>query len=285
MSGAIQAWNDLVAARESRRLAEIAAGDHAEASDRWVTRAPDYDRRVRAHAFRDETVWNFLLSILPPQASVLDIGAGTGRWAVPLAAVAEQVTALEPSAAMRERLTARLTEQDIHNVTICEAEWPAAEVPVHDVSLCMHAMYGARDFAAWIQRMQEVTRGTCVLYLRNPTPADPLCNVAEKVWGNPHIVPDFAMARAALREMGIEPGILEIPPGTHPTRRHGSFAEAVAWARQRMRLPPEHLPLLEETLRKSICEQDGFVEWPDTNPAALLYWPQEFRAIHSPRLP
>ena len=50
---------------------------------------------------RDEPTLEVLRSIVQPGDGVLDIGAGGGRYALPLALQAREVIAVEPSEAMR----------------------------------------------------------------------------------------------------------------------------------------------------------------------------------------
>jgi SAM-dependent methyltransferase len=67
--------------------------------------------------------------------SVLDVGAGVGALAVPLAKSVEAVTALEPSPAMMEELRANLTRNHLTNVTCIQAAWGAADLAPHDLIL------------------------------------------------------------------------------------------------------------------------------------------------------
>ena len=48
-----------------------------------------------------------LLRVAEPSSTAIDVGAGTGRFAIPLAAELRHVTAVDPSAAMLERLMRR----------------------------------------------------------------------------------------------------------------------------------------------------------------------------------
>lgn len=267
----VAAWNALVAAREARRAALP-----SPPADRWADRAADYDRRVRAcPPDASNPVWHLLRSLLPEpaaSATVLDIGAGTGRWTLPFAAAARRVTALEPSPSMRARLEENVARAGLRNVTVLPAAWPAA-VPPHDLVLCAHAMYGAPDIARWIAAMNAAARAACAFYIRAPTPDDPLSAVSLAAFGTPHAVPDLQMALPVLAALGIQPEIHPEPPGAHPARVHPTRAAAEAWAVQRLHLPPEHHPLLRRVLDAALIPlPDGSVAWPPTNPAVLLVW-------------
>jgi SAM-dependent methyltransferase len=81
-----------------------------DTTDSYAAIARWYD--IEHDAFTDDIAC--YSSLLPPGAGaglhVLEIGAGTGRIAVALAAAGHRVTAVEPSAAMRARAAARLTQ-------------------------------------------------------------------------------------------------------------------------------------------------------------------------------
>src|SRR5439155_13551748 len=82
-------WRQLVTAAERCGPAE---------GDAWAGRAQEY------HASRGQD-WEPLLGVmepwLQPHRTAIDVGAGTGRHAAPLARRLDWVTAVEPSEAMR----------------------------------------------------------------------------------------------------------------------------------------------------------------------------------------
>lgn len=78
------------------------AGDYSQGVARFI----DLIGQANQEAAAAELVQ--LVSGLVPGSRVLDIGAGTGAVAVPLARMGFQVTAIEPDAEMRSRLLARV---------------------------------------------------------------------------------------------------------------------------------------------------------------------------------
>ncbi|MEW5717751.1 MAG: class I SAM-dependent methyltransferase, partial [Chloroflexota bacterium] len=184
MTDWINLWNELVRAYN----ASHSHNKHLDTQDHWRARAQEFDGHVRRRWARADSSRAFVRAQLDaaPNSTVLDIGAGTGAWAVLLARHARRVTAVEPSPAMLEVLRYNLAAEKIANVEIVEDVWPHAQVGMHDFTLCSHAMYGFPDFALFIQSIEAVTRQMCFLLIRAPTMDGVMAEAARRVWGHPY---------------------------------------------------------------------------------------------------
>lgn len=145
--------------------------EHVEASRAWdllYEREPElYDRLVEG-----EPLHPLLLRAMSVDgAEVLEVGAGTGRLTLPLAARAAHVYALEPVAAMRAVLEAHRQTHGWGNVTLLDGR--AARIPLPDQSVdhCVSASsFGAdpqRGGDAGLRELLRVTRpkGTiCIIW-------------------------------------------------------------------------------------------------------------------------
>ena len=114
----------------------------------------------------------------------LDIGAGAGRYALPLARVVRRVIALDPSPSMLDALRQGAREHDIGNVEVVEGRWPeaatgslASEQPV-DVSLIAHVGYDVEAIGPFVAAMERAARRGCVAVLMERSPAQ----LAEAFW-------------------------------------------------------------------------------------------------------
>jgi SAM-dependent methyltransferase len=100
--------------------------------------AEHYDQEVFTRATDEEVVQLRALLDLQPGSRVLDIGCGTGRHAVPLAALGAQVTGVDLSPAMLARAAARAAGADVQ-VGLIEAD--ARRLPGHlgpfDAAICL----------------------------------------------------------------------------------------------------------------------------------------------------
>ncbi len=113
---------------------------------------------------RDETL-EVLRSLARSDHVWLDIGAGGGRFTLPLALAVRHVHAVEPAASMLGVLREGLTRYGIENVTVTEAEWPLKVPPTADVALMAHVGYDIERFSAFLD-VAEAAADRCVVVMR-----------------------------------------------------------------------------------------------------------------------
>ena len=126
----------------------------------------------------DEEALNILLSLVQPEDRWLDIGAGGGRYALPLALAAREVVALDPSEGMLAVLREGMAEHDIQNVRIVQSRWPGAEKVRADCCLMSHIGYDIEDIGPFLDAMDDTASRLCVAVLLARAPAF----VAEPFW-------------------------------------------------------------------------------------------------------
>src|SRR3990170_5776686 len=71
----------------------------------------------------DDDLLNELRAMSNPDATWLDIGAGGGRYALPLARSSKKVIAVDPSEGMLNVLRSGMTEHGINNIEIHHGRW------------------------------------------------------------------------------------------------------------------------------------------------------------------
>ena len=116
----------------------------------------------------------------------LDIGAGGGRFAIPLAERVARVIAIEPSTSMRDVLLGAIAEAGRDNIQVHETPWP---VPgwsdVADVSLAAHALYDIADLDGWLDVQETATRRTCLALFGCQARGAQVADLFEAVHGEP----------------------------------------------------------------------------------------------------
>jgi len=185
-------WRQLVMDRAS-----LAAG-HAD-SHYWDRRARSFARSTHARA--DEFL-QILDPYLSPRKTLIDVGAGTGRHATPLAARLEWVTAVEPSEGMRSHIP------PLDNMTIVASTWEEAEVAPADLVISSHVMYGVAEPIPFLEKMQRSARERVFVMMRESDLPHPAAELRRKLVGatGPRL-PRFSELFMLLVQMGSEPDV------------------------------------------------------------------------------
>lgn len=132
--------------------------------------------------FRDDprrsgdTILDALLRRATPDDTWLDVGAGAGRYAFPLALAVREVIALDPSPAMVAALEDGIREHRLANVRIVEGRWPAAAqqlapLPCADVSLIANVGHDTEDIGPFVAALDAAARRACVAVMQERPPA------------------------------------------------------------------------------------------------------------------
>lgn len=228
---ALQAWARRV--RANREQAERVR-EGAPSRDFYAPMAP----RFRADPHRtDEPALDHLGSLVVPGETWLDIGAGGGRYALPLALLAGEVIAVDPSEGMRGVLAKSMHEHGITNISIVPERWPMASAPRADVALMANLGHDIEDIGSFLDAMEASARRLCVAVMVDPAPP----YLAEPFWPPIHgevrvplpALSEFLVLLLARRRL-FELRLLERPPAT--------YAESDAplpWLHQQLFVEPD----------------------------------------------
>jgi SAM-dependent methyltransferase len=245
---------------------------------------PDRYAQV-AHRFRadprrtDEPSLERLLELVQPGEVWLDVGAGGGRYALPLALKAGEVIALDQSPGMLEVLREGMAEQGIANVRVVQSHWPpldqvSGEVAC-DVAFISHVGYDIEEIGPFLDAMETSARRLCVaqLFWRQPT------WVADGFWPEVHGVererlpalPEFLTLMLARGR----PFELRLAPRPLAQLSVESFEQALQFGRMQTWVRPgsEKDRKLEAVLRRTLTERDGrwALSW-EQFPVGLVSW-------------
>jgi SAM-dependent methyltransferase len=132
---------------------------------------------------RDEEALDALIGLAAPDDRWLDIGAGAGRYALPLALRVKELIAVEPSASMRNALRTGKEEHGIANLRVVAGVWPdvlaeMGEPPIADVALIAHVGYDIEQIGPFLEAMERAAARLCVAVLTDQSPA----SVADPFW-------------------------------------------------------------------------------------------------------
>ena len=224
-----QAWGDRVRANREQvdRVREVPDG-------------PDFYGPVTS-LFRDDPdrtgdpVLDRLRALARPDDTWLDIGAGAGRFALPLARSVHEVVAVEPSDGMRAALEEIAAEHGIANVRTIAVRWPMdvdGGAPMADVALIAHVGYDIEAIGPFVDAMEAAARRLCVAVLMERQPS----SIADVLWPPVHgeariALPALPELVELLRGRGREP-VVEV--ATRTPRRFTSRDELVGFLRRQL---------------------------------------------------
>ena len=244
------------------KLAHCAIPNYGNARQFWGSK-----KRVRAVYMKsrdseDRTVDMRLEAMaIRPGSRVLDIGAGPGTYAIPLAAKKCQVVVVEPSPVMREALTQRIKKEKMRNIIVIPKRWEDTSVyelgEPFDVVIASYSLT-MMDIGEALAKMQECCKGTVHLFWFLTSPA--WVKVNTDLWpllngGTFPGEPTADWLWQVLNEVGIHAN-LQVER-KFPASHYASVDEAVEEFRLRLNCST---PAHEEIVRnyfQSVLKQDG----------------------------
>ena len=247
-------WRALVRTREAQT-------GPPQTDDWWAPRAKLFAQQMRSGP--EDPVMRFLEPWLRPSATVLDVGAGTGRHTNPLAGRVEWVTAVEPSQAMRQYI------EPAGNVTVIGSTWQDAEPAAADLVICCHVLYPIAEPVPFIEKLERHARERVFIWMRDSPHTLPAEVLARPERGREPWLRDCLML---LRQLGAEP---EMWLGSAPTStfRYPSLEEALDQSRSHLGLAWDEdrgRAWLEANLR---TDEDGSLVYETARTTAgVLHW-------------
>lgn len=179
----------------------------------WTPRTVAWYIRANARSDYAERVLGVAEELVADCRTALDVGAGFGALALPLAARLERVTALEPSPAMAEGLRREAVRLGRGNITVVEAAWGKAELPPHDLIVCAHVGPLLRPGAPFLAEVGRHARRGVILVVDAPGREDKFffSELYPRLLGRPY---DHRCTGketvAALRELGLVPRVATV---------------------------------------------------------------------------
>jgi hypothetical protein len=264
-------WRTLVEARadQGRRL-----DSQYGRADEWAGERARRFRRLAARTSPDDPLLAHLRPRLRRTDVLLDVGAGPGRHTLPLASAVQRAVAVEPSAAMRSHLIDGIGDAGLRNVDVVAAGWPDADVAPADVVICSHVVYGVADIAAFLQKLDAVSRRHCAMVLRYGQREEAILDLFRQVWAERRcLAPTCLDLLGALAQLGIRANLTVVPFGAG--YHFASLDEAVAMVQADLLNPttPEAERLIREDLAARLTTTADGLAFP-RGPAfaGILWW-------------
>lgn len=282
MQTAVERWRELLQARAAQMDAAYARLGRTSA-DFWDRRARGFHRSTRANA-SDDPFYSHLRKYVTAQDSVLDVGAGTGRFALALAPFVRQVTALEPNGSMLRYLREEIAASAVSNLVAIQSRWEDAPADLRaDIVICSHVLYPILEIVPFLQKLHNASERACYLYLR----ATHIDALTAPLWRHFHgderqLPPGYIHTLDVLYELGIyaQVEVVRAPFAL----KYPSVQEAEDELVEQLIL--EDSPSVRSELRTLLenwLSQEADHTWSSPQQdmiSALLWWPRDLYMSH-----
>ena len=235
-----------------------------------------------------DAVLDALLARARPGDGWLDIGAGAGRYALPVALAVREVLAIDPSPAMLAALAEGMREEGIANIGLVEGRWPlpgdtgTGGVGEADVVLMAHVGYDIEAIGPFLDAAEAVARRRCIAVMGEAAMTTAATLLWEPVHGEPRVplpaLPELLtllLARGCLPEVVLAPRV---------AAAFESFEDLLAMTRRQLWLRPGSA--LDGRLRglvedRATRRDEGWaLDWSETRIGVVSWAPPPARRSH-----
>nr|WP_321350446.1 class I SAM-dependent methyltransferase [uncultured Methanoregula sp.] len=209
-------WNEIWKLRQRQHEASKIPNDPTHNWDRKEN-AERYDANARS-VYDDRVRTTIAALEISHDSRVLDIGAGPGTLALPLAPLVKEITAVEPGAGMVEILKTHAGREGIRNISCVQKVWEDVDlsldlkapydIVVASLSLTMH------DIREALTKMDATASGSVHLFWFADMPfwERMYADLMEPLHGRPYYSgPKADCLFEVLYQMGIYPDVTMLP--------------------------------------------------------------------------
>ncbi len=149
-----------------KSLEESSWGQRAGKPEYWDARVDQFEGAIK-QSNREAMIMSKLE--LEQEYMVLDVGAGPGTVAIPLAKIVKGVTAVEPSAGMLARLKENASKENQTNITCINKKWEDTEIgkdieaEEHDVVIASYSIV-MKDIKTTLLKMNDAAKRSVYIF-------------------------------------------------------------------------------------------------------------------------
>lgn len=231
-------------------------------TDHWRPYASNFRADPRRSG---DALVDLLLEFIEPNHTVLDVGAGGGRLALPIALKCKSLVAVEPSESMAEVLMQQAQESGIKNVSVVQEDWQNASVEPADIALCAHVIYTIRDIGIFLRKLEAHARKNVLIVAYNAPPQSQIYGLWKEVHGKQRLpLPSLPELKHVLEELEITYQLDLMPPQS--PRGFYNIEDAASQLSRRLYVAdgsPE-AQRLEQVLPGLLSEEEGVLRIRDS---------------------
>jgi 2-polyprenyl-3-methyl-5-hydroxy-6-metoxy-1,4-benzoquinol methylase len=159
----------------------------------------------------DARVLHALSALVASDGIVVDVGAGAGRFAIPLARRVARVIAIEPSETMRNALESDAQRSGVSNIEVVASRWEEADGVSGDVVIAAHVVYPLSDIESFIRKLDAATRRHVAMVVFERPPLSWLADFWPHVYGEARLpAPHLPQVVEVVAELGFGPASVEL---------------------------------------------------------------------------
>ena len=257
---------------------------HGSINEAWDNYAKEYENGDIKYSNRVDLVDKLMQS---KPRSVLDVGAGTGVFAIPLAKLVKKVVVVEPSAGMLKILQKKAKKEKLDNIEIVCKKWEDTSKEEllkycgggFDLVIVSHSLYYITDIHHSFKKMNDLSRG--LVYLFTGCSGENRDKAYQNFYLRLHKkplppYPDYSCLYMVLREIGIQPDIEMIE--ARAKKPIESVDEVIDTWRKHLKmkkLSKDQKDAINEYLADKIKKENGKLYHSYEYKNALIYWKVE----------
>jgi SAM-dependent methyltransferase len=269
-------WNEIWKARQHLHESSKHSDDP---SHNWNKRenAERYDSTSRIE-YDDRVLTTINGLDIAKESCVLDIGAGPGTLALPLAPRVKEITAIEPGEGMTAILSERMKKDGVTNINIIRKRWEDI-IPTSDLSGQYDVVIASlsltmEDIRLALRQMDAVSRGSVYLFwfVDMPFWERMYADLWEPLHGLPyHPGPKADCLFGVLYQMGIYANVEMLP--LKKEYRFKTMDELTVFFRRRFNvMRPEQERVLDDYLKPLIRTEGSEIVISGDSTFAKIWW-------------
>lgn len=243
-------------------------GQGADFWDNWARALP----AKAEHSGYAEEVMNRLR--LAPEYSVLDVGAGTGALAIPLAKRVRRVTALDQSRVMLEMTEKNTKSEGLINITTLNLDWTRAQIDRdfqrHDVVVVSRSLPSGTDITKSLRLIDSAARRSCYITWK-ANGYDELESELSELLGITYVpFPEHVLIYNLLHCMGIHASVELFK--TRGCRSYQTLEEAYIQIVRSQQVDASKKRMVLDFLARRLEHKNGSYSQPKNALWALIWW-------------
>jgi len=263
-------WNEMW--KKAMQKSSIRKRRQRDTTEFWDKRAKMFNESMK----RNDRAEGIIAKLdIEPDDTVLDIGAGPGTLAIPLAKMVKHVTAIDPSKVMLSCLKENAVTEGLNNITCINKKWEdvliGSDITKHDVVIASHSL-AMLNIKEMLSKMNDVAKQYVYIFTFSGWRFWDYDELWLRLFGEEYRPgPDYIYLYNVLYEMGIHANV-EIIKSEHK-QRFSNLDEAVERWKENLDVSSlEAEVVIRSYLSEKLAVEDGALGSTQEMNSAMIWW-------------